>query len=60
MIEGAPGSFQAAVTGLRAKHRALSKELFKFLKASKTDNLPTIEVFQEKLAQFEKNSMMTL
>ena len=54
MAEEVPGSFQAAATGLRAKRRALSKELLEFLKVSKPDNLPTIEVFREKQAQFEK------
>ena len=54
MTEEAPSSFSAAATGLRAKRRALGKELLDFLRLTKPDNLPTIEVFQEKRAYFEE------
>ena len=53
MTDYMPISFQAAATGLRAKRRALNKELAGFLRLVKDEGLPTIEVFKEKQAQFE-------
>ena len=53
MIDGTPVSFQAAASGLRAKRRALNKELADFLRSVKDEGLPTIEVFREKQARFE-------
>ena len=54
MTEEMPSSYSAAATALRAKRRALGKELLEFLRSAKPDDLPTIEAFREKKAYFEE------
>ena len=46
-------SYSAAITAMRAKRRALSKELTTFLQSTKSDGLPTLNDFYEKNKYFE-------
>ena len=52
-MESVPASFHAAAPGLRAKRRALSKNISEYIKSFKEDGLPTLDSFMAKRAQFE-------
>ena len=54
MTEELSSSYSAAITALRAKRRALGKELSDFLRSARSGDLPTVDEFRVKRVYFER------